>query len=163
MNVARLRKARGLTLRTLADRLASTDRPLSHNAISEIERGARRVDVDDLMALAYALEANPNCLLVPPINTRNGEPEDVAVTGIPGRVPGVYLWQWLDGARPLFNPNEDAREFTGRTRPAWRRTAGPSDALRDELNSARLAMLDATETLRQVLDEQEKRPADGDD
>ena len=36
-----------------------SNRPLAHTTVSEIERGARRVDVDDLVAIAAALEVLP--------------------------------------------------------------------------------------------------------
>lgn len=42
---------------------ASPRRPLAHTTVSEIERGARRVDVDDLVAIAAALEVLPVDLL----------------------------------------------------------------------------------------------------
>lgn len=64
-NIARVRREQRLTLRDVADRLAETNRPLAHNTISEIERGARRVDVDDLVAIAIALDVSPNTLLTP--------------------------------------------------------------------------------------------------
>ncbi len=62
-NVSKFRKLRGLTLRELAERLEQGGRKMAHNTISEIERGARRVDVDDLTALAAALDVAPVDLL----------------------------------------------------------------------------------------------------
>ena len=50
-------------LRDVSGRLAAAGRPMAHNTVSEIERGARRVDVDDLMALAAALDVSPIALL----------------------------------------------------------------------------------------------------
>jgi len=40
-------------------------RPLGHSAVDQIEKGTRRVDVDDLMALAAALGVSPITLLMP--------------------------------------------------------------------------------------------------
>jgi transcriptional regulator with XRE-family HTH domain len=54
---------RRLTLRDLSEKMTTVGWPMAHNTISEIERGARRVDVDDLMALAAALETSPLELL----------------------------------------------------------------------------------------------------
>lgn len=51
-----------MTLRDLSERLAET-RPMGHSTLSEIENGARRVDVDDLVALATALDVTPYQLL----------------------------------------------------------------------------------------------------
>lgn len=62
-NVKNFRKQRGLTLRGLAERLEQGGRPMAHNTVSEIERGARRIDVDDLTALADALDVMPVDLL----------------------------------------------------------------------------------------------------
>jgi transcriptional regulator with XRE-family HTH domain len=64
-NVKRLREDKRLGLRTLASRLADAGRPLTHTALDKIERGTRRVDVDDLMALAVALGVSPLRLLMP--------------------------------------------------------------------------------------------------
>ncbi|MEU4414474.1 helix-turn-helix domain-containing protein [Nocardia salmonicida] len=115
-NVARLRRDQGLSLSALADKLAATDRPLSRNMISEIERGARRADVDDLAALAYALGANPNTLLMP--HTASGA-DDVSVTAA-GTAPAASVWEWLRGTYPLESPTPAARlQFHLRARPTW--------------------------------------------
>ena len=55
-NVHNIRKRQGLTLRQLADQMKIINWPLSHIALSEIERGARRADADDIAALATALD-----------------------------------------------------------------------------------------------------------
>jgi transcriptional regulator with XRE-family HTH domain len=68
-NVADLRKRRGLTLRDLSEKMTAAGRPMAYNTLSEIERGARRVDVDDLVALAVALGAPPIDLLGVPAST----------------------------------------------------------------------------------------------
>jgi transcriptional regulator with XRE-family HTH domain len=62
-NIAQVRKEQGLTLRDVADRLKQAGWPMAHNTVSEIERGARRVDVDDLVALAEALGVSTAALL----------------------------------------------------------------------------------------------------
>lgn len=49
----------------LSDAIGTDINPLSRVSISEIERGARRVDVDDLMALAAGLDVTPAHLLSP--------------------------------------------------------------------------------------------------
>ncbi|MBB4984949.1 helix-turn-helix domain-containing protein [Streptomyces nymphaeiformis] len=70
-NVRRLRGERGLSLRGLAEALERHGRHLGEDALGKIERGARagvcsgvrRVDVDDLAALAAVLEVMPAELL----------------------------------------------------------------------------------------------------
>ncbi|MGW3486515.1 helix-turn-helix domain-containing protein [Streptomyces sp. NPDC001054] len=59
--VARLRGR--VTVRELSARLEELGRPILPSGISKIEHGLRRVDVDDLVALAMALEVTPNRLL----------------------------------------------------------------------------------------------------
>lgn len=53
-NVERLRKARRLSLRALSDRLAGLGRPILPIGLSRLSQGKRRVDADDLVALAAA-------------------------------------------------------------------------------------------------------------
>lgn len=62
-NVKTLRLERGLTHQQMADLLADRGRPIPVLGLSRIENGARRVDVDDLMALAAVLGTTPADLL----------------------------------------------------------------------------------------------------
>ncbi|MFI6700308.1 helix-turn-helix domain-containing protein [Streptomyces sp. NPDC050509] len=61
--VARLRAARGWDQRELAVRLGAVGRPVSRSMLGKIESAARRIDVDDLEALALALEVSVSALL----------------------------------------------------------------------------------------------------
>jgi transcriptional regulator with XRE-family HTH domain len=65
-NVKRLREARGLSTEKLAAAVVAIGRPMHATAITKVEKGQRRVDVDDLMALATVLGVTPAYLLVPP-------------------------------------------------------------------------------------------------
>lgn len=89
-NVKRLRLKQNLGLRGLARKLAA-DRPLGHNAIDQIERGTRRVDVDDLTALAVALEVSPETLLMPYAENADDE---VRITGW-GPMYASEAWRWM--------------------------------------------------------------------
>jgi transcriptional regulator with XRE-family HTH domain len=62
--VARLRGR--TTVRELSARLSKLGRPILPSGITKIEQGSRRVDVDDLVALALALEVTPTRLLLGP-------------------------------------------------------------------------------------------------
>ncbi|MFM9672751.1 helix-turn-helix domain-containing protein [Streptomyces galilaeus] len=62
--VARLRGR--TTVRELSTRLSKLGRPILPSGITKIEQGKRRVDVDDLVALAVALEVTPTRLLMGP-------------------------------------------------------------------------------------------------
>lgn len=57
--IAELRQQAGLSRAQLTAKLESAGRPLSGVVIQRIERGDRPVDVDDLIALALALEVDP--------------------------------------------------------------------------------------------------------
>jgi transcriptional regulator with XRE-family HTH domain len=55
-----------MDLRTLSERVKETGRAMSPSALSKIENGDRRVDVDDLTVFAYILQTTPATLLAPP-------------------------------------------------------------------------------------------------
>lgn len=57
------RQRRGWDQRTLAARVTKAGRPMSTSVLGKVEASARRVDVDDLVALATALEVPPARLL----------------------------------------------------------------------------------------------------
>jgi transcriptional regulator with XRE-family HTH domain len=93
-NVKRLREGKNLGLRALAGRLADAGRPLTHTALDKIERGTRRVDVDDLMALAVTLGVSPLRLLMPYTVTAD---EQVQAT-CRASEPAHLLWDVLRAA-----------------------------------------------------------------
>ncbi|MGW6614971.1 helix-turn-helix domain-containing protein [Streptomyces erythrochromogenes] len=61
--IENLRIARGFAQRELADRVTALGRPMTNTMLSRIERTRRRCDVDDLVAIAAALEVSPLALL----------------------------------------------------------------------------------------------------
>ncbi|MET9973871.1 helix-turn-helix domain-containing protein [Streptomyces microflavus] len=116
-NVKRLREGRRLTLRALSALMREHGRPLSADALNKIENGAsteprpiRRVDADDLMALAVVLGVHPSALLLPPTardwtRAQQPKPETVTITGA-GDVPARAAWEWAHGMRPLTSDPE---------------------------------------------------------
>ncbi|MER5750599.1 helix-turn-helix transcriptional regulator [Streptomyces sp. NPDC002088] len=62
-NVRRLRKNLGLSQTALAERVTKAGVPLGDMATWSIENGKRRINVDDLYALAEALQTTPRELL----------------------------------------------------------------------------------------------------
>lgn len=54
-----------MDLRTFAERVKETGRAMSPSALSKIENGDRRVDVDDLTVFAFILQTTPAALLAP--------------------------------------------------------------------------------------------------
>lgn len=64
-NVRRLRETAGLSQAQLASRLTRTGYGLGDQAVGNIEKGKRRVNVDDLVAFGSALGVTPTSLLSP--------------------------------------------------------------------------------------------------
>ena len=96
-NVKRLRTRLDWGFNDLAGRLAELGRPIPPLGLRKIESLQRRVDADDLVALAVALATNPNALLLPP--TSNPK-HAVTVTAV-GERPASDVWQWATGQQPL--------------------------------------------------------------
>jgi transcriptional regulator with XRE-family HTH domain len=95
-NVIRLRSGLGLTTAELAQRLTNAGRTMRATTITKIETQQRRVDADDLVALAVAFGVNVSALILP----MDVEPTDeVEVTGM-GAVPASEAWFWADGHPP---------------------------------------------------------------
>lgn len=65
-NIARRRAELGMTQQRLSELSRSAGRPLTRQAVAEIETGKRRVDVDDLVILAGCLELCHQDLMDPP-------------------------------------------------------------------------------------------------
>lgn len=100
-NVARLRSLRGMSLKALEAKLGELDRKISWSSISKLENGTRKVDADDLMALAVALDVSPLSLLLP--NTP-GPFDQVEATGL--TTTAADLWTWAVARSPLHIRND---------------------------------------------------------
>lgn len=125
-NVKRLREGRGLTLRALSAALKETGRPLSADALNKIEnadgneaRGIRRVDVDDLAALAVVLEVSPLALLLP--HDARGVAE---ITGV-GEIDGRSAWAWGRSMSPLRHSEIRDEEERSRALMAFHLASSP--------------------------------------
>lgn len=135
--VRELRDRAGLSYKQLADELAGIGRPIPALGLRRIESEDRRIDADDLVALAVVLGVNPSALLLPP--TIKG---DVEITGA-GLVLARQAWDWADGTEPLRPVDDDGSarvEFQLRARPEGRRRLSPATergraALGDELRA----------------------------
>ena len=97
-NVEHLRRARGLSLRKLSAALGEAGRAVPPLGLSRMANGERRVDVDELVALAEVLRVTPDVLLSPPEAVRAG----------PAEVPAA-----LREARNLVSRIEDLLEAAG--------------------------------------------------
>jgi transcriptional regulator with XRE-family HTH domain len=95
VNAQKVRKARGLSLATVAERMTTLGRPMTLNSVSKIELQKRGVDLDDLVALARALDVPPLVLVFP-----IGDKPTVEL--LPGYE--VRPWtaaRWFTGEQPL--------------------------------------------------------------
>lgn len=89
-NIRRIRQSRRWTLRDLAEKLADNGHPIAQSALSKIENGTRKVDVDDLMALSATLGVSPlTLLLANPADPRTTS----SLTGW-GSERAVDAWRW---------------------------------------------------------------------
>lgn len=109
------RTSQRLSLRELAERVSGLGHDLPLSAISKIESGKRRMDVDDLTALAAALGVGPANLLV--LDTGD-ETDPLTITGASGSTEAV--WGWVTGQFAV--PGErDWMPWAARATPAWLR------------------------------------------
>jgi hypothetical protein len=99
-NIKRLRTKHGLAFTELSAHLADLGRPIPPLGLRKIESLDRRVDADDLMALAVALGTNPNALLLPPA----GGNQVLTLTAA-GMHPAWAVWSWARGKAPLDHSN----------------------------------------------------------
>lgn len=121
-NVLRYRNRMNLGYADLARRLEDIGRPIPVLGLSRIERGERRVDVDDLIALAVALGVAPTSLLLPDTSTAD---EPVKATGIDGTAADLLGWLRLyTPSAHIGRPAgerfvRDAIRFIADARPRW--------------------------------------------
>jgi transcriptional regulator with XRE-family HTH domain len=94
-NVERIRKARQLHQKDVSALLRDVGRPMLPTVVSKIERGERRIDVDDLVALALALNVSPLSLLMPAEWSSNPVELTSAV-----QVSAQVAWLWAQGEGP---------------------------------------------------------------
>jgi len=81
LSVSAYRHRLGWSLSELSNRLTKLGHPLHRTVLHKIETGARRIDVDDLVALALALDVTPGELLFGPPVPPDKDPDDVGAGG----------------------------------------------------------------------------------
>lgn len=139
MNIAFFRTKRGWKLSQLSARMDEVGRPMTGNTLSAIENLDRRTDVDDLVAIAAALEVSPAALLMPQVD----DDEDGGIAWLvptsaepdPGQdgtatILSGQFWDWLTADAPLDAP---LLPDTGRDEfevESWRRQQVPKFAYR---------------------------------
>lgn len=100
-NVEELRQLRGLSFRDLAAKLGALGRPIGPAVLHRLSQRRRRVDADDLVALAVALGVSPGALLLP----RDVDGDDLVELTPEESARAWIAWGWMDGETPL--PDED--------------------------------------------------------
>lgn len=143
-NLRRIRQERGLSYAELSRRLTGIGHPILDTGLLKIEKGDRRIDIDDLVALAVALGTTPNRLLLPDMQglPPAGEGEITPTVAAPAQL----LWAWASGEVPLGrHPStgaDDWRErgeevvFSRENRPHhWNAPAQAAPASRDDAAS----------------------------
>lgn len=114
-NVRRLRDAQGVSAAELSKKLDSLDRPIPLIGIQRIEAGTRRVDADDLVALAVVLGVSPITLLMPHTPDRD---ERLPIAGV--KMAAAALWDWLRAERQIPAVQGTILEFYPRALPPWK-------------------------------------------
>ncbi len=124
-NVRRHRERMGLGFAQLSRELVRVGRDIPPLGLGRIESGERRVDVDELTALAAAFGVSPATLLMP-------ETEDQeATTQLTGtdKAQAQRIWSWLTGSYPLGG---SVLAFFNVALPLWER-----DAVEEKIGAVR--------------------------
>ncbi|MCQ4359665.1 helix-turn-helix domain-containing protein [Mycobacterium gordonae] len=122
-NISRIRKERGLNYTELSKSLSALKRDIPALAVRRIEETQRRVDVDDLMAIAAALNTSPASLLMPRAGAAD---EPVQTTAMVQPAAAETVWGWISGDRPVVRYRDDLSdndqwvEFAHESWPRWK-------------------------------------------
>ncbi|GEB97681.1 hypothetical protein CFL01nite_11760 [Corynebacterium flavescens] len=117
-NIIRIREGQNLSYAEVTRRLTEAGRAIPELGLRNIERGQRKVDVDELVALAQVLGVAPITLLMPYTEQST---DSVHLTGSRG-VTSARLWEWLTAETPLGGHPETSAElweWLMRCRPLW--------------------------------------------
>lgn len=124
-NIRRIRdEVLRIPVTELSRRLGELERPIPPLGLRRIEDGTRRVDTDDLTAIAVALGVSPATLLMPHANVDGVEaqsPDDLTqpITGLSEPITALRMWDWIGGESPLPG-DADVLGFLSRARPRWK-------------------------------------------
>lgn len=117
------RRVMGIQQREVVDGLAVTPSRINALALTRIEAGERRVDADDLVLLALALEVSVPTLLMPygagPFKLDSPLGEVFAGTYWGWLTSRLPIWAAPGGEMPSDEEVQKAREFFNDSLPAW--------------------------------------------
>jgi hypothetical protein len=126
--VEHMRALRGLSLRKLSEKLAELGRPIAPLGLSRLGQAKRRVDVDDLVALAAALGVSPGTLLFP----RKAVWGEMVTVAPNAEWRAWIVWEWMSarGILPPEDPGPDAgHELTDEQIADFRKNTLPELAM----------------------------------
>jgi transcriptional regulator with XRE-family HTH domain len=103
-NLRRLRSTRGLTTQALERRLTEIGYRIARSSLTNMELGRREVSLEDIAALAMALEVPP-LLLIAPVAT---EP---TITVLGTDMDSWQFAQWFAGRAPLSGTADDEGDY----------------------------------------------------
>ena len=124
-NVRRHRERMGLGFAQLSRELVRAGRDIPPLGLGRIESGERRVDVDELTALAAAFGVCPATLLMPDVEDQEAMAQ---LTGTE-KAQAQRIWSWLTGSYPLGG---SVLSFFNVALPLWER-----DAVEEKIGAVR--------------------------
>jgi transcriptional regulator with XRE-family HTH domain len=162
-NVRHLREdVRRMSYRELSDQLEALGRRIPTLGLSRIEDGARRVDADDLVALALALGVTPDRLLLP----IDADPaEDAALTSAV-KARQFQLWGWARGESALLAAQVALGRGDEPVGPVWEdfhRHALPDAYREHESHTAYRAARDVRDRIARLLQLRDEAEREGGD
>jgi transcriptional regulator with XRE-family HTH domain len=118
--VERERRRQGISQQRLAERCAELGAShLTRDVILNIENRRRAVDVDDMWAIAAALNVPPNVLMLP-----LGDEQRVQIAPAVTIHPHLAL-DWAEGELPLVHTDRRTHDWPERDTPNWAAAAAP--------------------------------------
>lgn len=105
----------GLSYAEMSRRLEDAGREIPPLGLRRLEAGERKVDVDDLFAIAFVLDVSPMRLLLPGVQSSAIACE---ATGL-GRRSTEELWLWALGYQRPGESQAESREYLRRSSPRF--------------------------------------------
>lgn len=124
-NVRQHRERMGFSFAQLSRELVRAGRDIPPLGLGRIESGERRVDVDELTALAAAFGVCPAALLMP----ESEDPEAIVQLTGTEKAQAQRIWSWLTGSYPLTG---SVLAFFNVALPPWER-----DAVEEKIGAVR--------------------------
>ncbi len=152
--VKELRKERKWKQQDLANAMTAKGYPTDRSTVVRLETRKRGISVDDLVAVAAALNVSPGWLLLD-AEAGAGETEVAVVGNV--RAPAWAAWQWVEGISPL--PSREAQNDDDYGHDGWNtlseieefQVGRPAEIRRRQQHSASRAARDLVRRVDRVL------------